>query len=145
MPPIIPDAPWIVNLVLLVLAVSAPVLITHISTRRRLDKTQADVSEVRNQVQNTHTSNLRDDLDALRTGQERGYRRLEGFVTDVGKDVSALRRSVDRQDRLQAKALEEAIEDRKRDIESVRREISTTIRQHVAGCPARTQAPEKEN
>ena len=68
MPPIIPGAPWWANLVLLALAVTAPVVIAHMSTRRRLEDVKATqerqakvIAEVHETTVNTHSSILRDE------------------------------------------------------------------------------------
>lgn len=76
MPPIIPDAPWWANGLLVLMAVVASVLIVWIPTRKKLNK-------IDTQVSNHHKTNLRDDLTKVLNA-------VEGLTTsmdDVKGDV----------------------------------------------------------
>lgn len=119
MPSIIPDAPWWANAVVLLIAVIVPPVVSHYATRAKLSTTAQDVKEVKEQVKNSHSSNLRNDLDKL-TGSAH---RTEGFVADLAESVKALERSLERRYRLTDKRIEEALEDHARDIREVREEI----------------------
>ena len=155
MPPIIPSAPWWANLVLLALAVTAPVVITHMSTRRRLDDVKATqerqtrvIAEVHETTVNTHSSILRDDVDRIEGKVDTLVSRLDSqesaaqtrdeslrhYVGDVNQSVRALRHSLDRRDQMQTEALEASIVDRKREVAKA---IDTALTLHVADCPAR--------
>lgn len=119
MPSIIPDAPWWANAVVLLIAVIVPPVVSHYATRAKLSTTAQDVKEVKEQVKNSHSSNLRNDLDKL-TGSAH---RTERFVADLAESVKALERSLERRYRLTDKRIEEALEDHSRDIAEVREEI----------------------
>lgn len=97
MPPIIPDAPWPANLALLLaglLLVSAlPAWLSYRATRGRQDEIQRAVGVVREQVQNCHGTNLRDDLDKIRDALgdvQAGQRRHDSElarVHDTQRDI----------------------------------------------------------
>lgn len=72
--PIDPDAPWWVNvgalIIILAIVPAVTTWLTQRGTRRRVVETQERVAQtsetvgiIREQVQNTHSVNLRDDLD----------------------------------------------------------------------------------
>ena len=151
MPPVIPGAPWWANLALLALAVTAPVVITHMSTRRRLEDVKATqerqakvIAEVHETTVNTHPTILRDDIDRIERKVDslvddvghvqREQARAATYVTDVDVSVRALRHSMERRDRIQTEALASAVADRKREIAKA---LDTALTQHVADCPAR--------
>ena len=149
MPPIDPDAPWWVNALLIVAAlliVSAlPAWLTYRATRDKLAAVAQDTADVKEQVQNTHSTNLRHDLDALRSDvqtQGEAVHRVERYLEDMAESTRAIEHSLDRRYRIQAKDLEHAIEDRNRAIAALTDEIPGQIRdalkEHVAACPPRT-------
>ena len=119
MPPIIPNAPWWANAAVLVLAVALPSLVSHLATRAKLTTTAQDVREVKEQVKNSHSSNLRVDLDKVASSAHR----TESYVADLAESMKALERSLERRYRLTDKRIEEALEDHARDIREVREEI----------------------
>ena len=148
MPPIDPDAPWWVNALLIVAAlliVSAlPAWLTYRATRDKLAAVALDTAEVKEQVKNTHESNLRHDIDALKAGldvQVEASHRVERYVTDVAESLRAIEHSLDRRYRIQAKDLEHAVEDRQRAIQTLTDEIPgqirDTLKEHIADCPLR--------
>ena len=148
MPPIIPDAPWWVNALLIVTAlliVSAlPAWLTYRATRDKLAAVAQDTADVKEQVQNTHSTNLRHDLDALRSDvqtQGEAVHRVERYLEDMAESTRAIEHSLDRRYRIQAKDLEHAVEDRNRAIAALTDEIPGQIRdalrEHVADCPLR--------
>ena len=152
MPPIDPDAPWWVNTILLLVAVAAsatvPVVVSHMSAKRRQEETQATLAEVREQVANTHTTNLRADIDLL--GE--AIHRMERYLEDTGKTIRSVEHSLDRRTRIQEGALEAAIEDRKRAVKLVQDQIPATVRKeirrslagHVTDCPLRTETHDED-
>lgn len=85
MPPVIPDAPWWANLALLMTGVvgvllvgTVPAWLAFRATRGGQEEIKRTVSVVRDQVANSHGTNLRDDLDkvlaavgAVQDGQRR--------------------------------------------------------------------------
>ena len=148
MPPIDPDAPWWVNALLIVAAlliVSAlPAWLTYRATRDKLATVAQDTADVKEQVKNTHSTNLRHDLDALRSDvqtQGEAVHRVERYLEDMAERTRAIEHSLDRRYRIQAKDLEHAIEDRQRAIQTLTDEIPGQIRdalkEHVAACPLR--------
>lgn len=119
MPSIIPDAPWWANAVVLLIAVIVPPVVSHYATRAKLSTTAQDVKEVKEQVKNSHSSNLRADLDTLSGAAHR----TEKYLADLAESLKALERSLERRYRLTDKRIEEALEDHARDIREVREEI----------------------
>ena len=111
MPPLLPNAPWWVNLVLMMAAVAAPVVAAHLSTRRRLEgqsqqiqrlsaqqaAIKSDTAASRDQLKNTHDTNLRVDLDryeskldALGDGVDdlkAGQRRHDAEIAEIRKTL----------------------------------------------------------
>ena len=128
MPPIDPDAPWWVNTILLLVAVAlsaaVPVIVSHLSAKRRQEETQAAVAEVREQVTNTHTTNLRADIDLL--GES--VHRIERHLEDNGRTIRALEHSIDRRYTIQSEALAGAVEDRERAIAELAGSIPGIVR-----------------
>ena len=119
MPPIIPDAPWWANAAVLILAVALPSLVSYLATRAKLTTTAQDVREVKEQVKNSHSSNLRVDLDKASAAAHR----TETYVADLNESMKAIERSLERRYKLTEKRIEEALEDHARDIREVREEI----------------------
>ena len=155
MPPIDPDAPWWINALLILVAlliVSAlPAGLTYRATRDKLTAVAQDTADVKEQVKNAHSTNLRHDIDALQAGldvQAEASHRVERYVSDFAESLRAIEHSLDRRYRIQAKDLEHAIEDSERAIQALTDEIPGQIRdalrEHVADCPARTATPSKE-
>lgn len=157
MPPVIPDAPWWANISLIVLSILTAALtavfvawIPHRSTKKRLESIATDAAATRQQAENSHGTNLRDDIDETRCLAEAaasGVRRVEGYLTDLDKTIQSLERSLDRRDRLQTNALEGAIEERDSIISEAirdgqRRVLDLVERSrvaHVEECPVRQQ------
>lgn len=119
MPPIIPNAPWWANAAVLILAVALPSLVSYLATRAKLTTTAQDVREVKEQVKNSHSSNLRADLDTLSGAAHR----TETYVADLNESMKAIERSLERRYKLTEKRIEDALEDHARDIREVREEI----------------------
>ena len=147
MPPIIPDAPWWANLILLffgVVAVAGTAIfaawIPHQrKTRARLDDIARDAKATRAQAENSHGTNLRDDIDLTRAMAEAaagGVRRVETYLADLDRTIASLEKSLDRRDRLQTRAIEESIKERNALIEEAtktgRRETVAFIERAVA-------------
>ena len=148
MPPIDPDAPWWVNALLILAAlliVSAlPAWLTYRATRDKLATVAQDTADVKEQVKNTHSTNLRHDLDALRSDvqtQGEAVHRVERYLEDMAESTRAIEHSLDRRYRIQAKDLEHAVEDGQRAIQTLTDEIPSRIhdalKEHVAACPLR--------
>lgn len=78
------------------------VLFQNRSQGRRLDKLHAKTEVVRDQVQNSHGTNLRDDLDGIRGEMREGFRSIEDrqdlaaqTVVDVRKEAQQAAGQVD--------------------------------------------------
>lgn len=141
MPPLIPDAPWWANAALVILGLLAvgviPALLTYRSTRDKLSSLAEDTAVVKEQVKNTHDTNLRHDVDDLKAGLAsviRGQEDTGRYVADIDKSLRAIGHSLDRRDRLQTQALAEAVEDRKRETADA---IESAVQAHVLDCPLR--------
>ena len=149
MPPLIDDAPWWANLLLLMIAIiasaSVPVFASWMSTKKdirdtkdRIQKTNdkvakidsqvstthTSVEKIDSQVSNTHTTNLREDLDEhwKKLGQ------VLNVLDDVRRTVNDLKKSINNSELAQSKALNAAIRDRDYELDKLRREIRYGIR-----------------
>lgn len=157
-----PDAPWIVNAVLILLVLGGvPALSTWLAnrgTKRELRSVAADARTAAEQTANTHDTNLRDDLDQKVARIERGLGSLadsqQATRDDVGglhSEVRALRGDVNgvradaRQDRVSVAQVREdlngftrgregAIDDLRDSIPSL---VADALTQHVHDCPLR--------
>lgn len=96
--PIDPDAPWWVNIAVLVIILAiVPAVTTWLTqrgTRRHVAETQQSVRIIREQVQNTHTVNLRDDLDDKIGGLDRKIGQLADAQQAARQDVGGLHSEV---------------------------------------------------
>lgn len=126
MPSVIPNAPWWANAVVLLIAVIVPPIVSHYATRAKLSTTAQDVKEVKEQVKNSHSSNLRADLDTLSGAAHR----TEKYLADLNESLKALERSLERRYKLTDKRIEEVLEDHHRDIKAVRQDMADHVEQH---------------
>lgn len=135
--------PWWAWLIAIALMVGVPAVVTWLTQRR----TRADVTAIKEQVANTHTTNLREDLDQLSTALTEGLTKLgadhlaavESIREDIGglhsetrdlrRDVAGIRTDA-RQDRRAVAAL------REEQAEVIKR----AVEQHVSDCPLRNPA-----
>ena len=149
MPPLIHDAPWWANLLLLMIAIiasaSVPVFASWMSTKKdiretkdriqntndkvakidsQVSTTHTSVEKIDSQVSNTHTTNLREDLDEhwKKLGQ------VLSILDDVRSAVHDLKESINNSELAQSKALNAAIRDRDRELDKIRREIRYGVR-----------------
>ncbi len=80
------------------IAVAIITMITTLITRGKLEHVKRDAAATREQVQNNHSTNFREELDErhaeVTRGQERIYRHLEG----VSSDVRGIRKDIGRID-----------------------------------------------
>lgn len=130
-------------------------LITAVSTRangRHIASVGRDVAEVRNQTQNSHTENMRDDMDGKHAavvdaiaevrsevGTVRGdVGAVRGDIRGLHRDITGLHQAdVDQQD-----ALRQAVAEREAAIAAVRREVTAKVAAHAVGCPLLHTDPE---
>lgn len=93
-----PDAPWWVNVAFLIIVLAVvPAVTTWITqrgTRRHVAETQESVGIIREQVQNTHEMNLRDDLDEKIGGLDRKIGQLADAQQAAREDVGGLHSEV---------------------------------------------------
>lgn len=118
------------------LSIAAWVVVTWLLNR----KTRKDVGAIKEQVQNTHSTNFRDDLDALTTLVREG---LQGVRDDVGglhsetrdlrKDVAGIRDDA-RHDRRQLAAQRRDLDEHLREVPDL---TAKTVAEHIAACPLR--------
>lgn len=96
---------WLLGLLI---AIGIPALLTWMT------KTRADVGEIKEQVKNTHATNLREDVDRTaveaRSAKEAAHR-IESYLEDLDKSLRAIEHSLDRRDKLQTAAISEVRED----------------------------------
>lgn len=164
MPPIIPDAPWWVNALLillgLILTLTSTVWLSQIQTRKRLDS-------IDKQVTNDHGDrNLREDLDVVSRQVELTSQQLDDLssksdglthslknqdraILDLARSVESQSDSLDRNVKLQEKIIENHVRSRQMAIDDAieraliraeerrKRELDQAIRDHTAACPAR--------
>lgn len=116
------------------------VLLEVVRQGRKLNRIGSDAREARDQTANTHSTNLRDDLDGVGgkvntlSGQVHGLtrtlHRIEGWMKDLTDADTQLEDTMDRR-KLAAQ----------RDLGKLREEIPDIIRtelgQHVRDCPLR--------
>lgn len=127
------------------LSLAAWAVLTWLLNRR----TRKDVGEIKEQVQNTHSTNLRDDVDALAALVREGLQGVRDGLKDVRDDVGGLHsetrdlrqdvagiRSDGRHDRRELKAQREAFEEHLADVPKV---IAEAVEKHVAACPVRQE------
>lgn len=121
----IPWVAWSIVVVLLALIGGIPALITALYTRRdtkkEIGKAKGVIDEVREQVANTHSTNLREDIDRTKARAAdaaadaklaaESSHRTERLVEDLIKSIRAGEHSADRRYGLQQDSLEEVRKD----------------------------------
>ena len=131
----IPWLAWATVVVLLALIGGVPAWITARSTRGAID-------EVREQVANTHNTNLREDIDesksaaagamAQATLAAESAHRVERHVQDLVLSIRAMEHSADRRDAIATKALTEVREDLDAHLEEIPAILDRAFADH---CP----------
>lgn len=121
----IPWLAWAVVVVLLALIGGIPALVTALYTRRdtkhEIGKAKGVIDEVREQVANSHDTNLRADIDESKAASRgaldqatlaaESAHRVERHVEDLVRTIRALEHSADRRDQIATRALTEVRED----------------------------------
>ena len=140
--------PWWAWLIGVLLAVGAPGLITWVSQQR----TRADVSEIKEQVKNTHPTNLRNDIDEAKslaseakdaaTLAAESAHRTERHVEDLVRSIRAMEHSMDRRDKLQTAAAQEVRQDLDAHIAEIPALFEHVLSGHVGDCQLRTPRTE---
>ena len=113
------DLPWLawaIVIITLALIAQIPMLIQHRRTREDVRTTRDDVAQVKEQVANTHSTNLRVDIDAAKASASdaatdaklaaEASHRTERLVEDLVKSIRAGEHSADRRYELHAKEIE---------------------------------------
>lgn len=150
---------WLIAVVVAALiAAIASVAASHVASRG----TRQDVAAIKHQVQNSHTSNLRVDLDGLRTRMDQTHAlaadaaegaktaaqaaaRTDRYVADVAKSVRSLEHSLDRRDERIGREIEEVRKDLDQHLEDIPRLTADAVRGHVHDCPLRTPGRHQED
>ena len=105
-----PDAPWWINAILTVLILAVIPALTWLGNR----STRQDVKEIKAQTNNSHETNLREDVDLAkddaRAAKESSHR-TERHVVDLVKSVRAVEHSLDLRTDLHTKAIDELADD----------------------------------
>lgn len=132
MPP--EGTPWWAWLTYGVLVLGLPsILVALIQQRHR-------VEEIKEQVKNTHTSNLREDVDVAKqqaTLAAESSHRTERLAEDLIRSIRAIEHSMDRRDRLQTAANEEVRKDLDDHLSEVPRILEDAFARHSSDCPLR--------
>lgn len=117
-------------------------LITRRDTKADLARTQAGVDTITEQVKNTHTQNLREDLDEKfaavgdrLTALRDDVGGLHSETRDLRKDVTGIRTD--------ARRARRDIATQQEVIDELPATIEKAIGEHVAACPARQAPPAK--
>jgi hypothetical protein len=159
MPPLIANAPWWANaLLVLVALVGVPLVTARIAgrpDRQTLRQVAEDARTSAEQTANNHADaehpNLRDELTAVLTvsrdavsaaqSAAAATERVERFVRDVDTSVRALDHSIDRRLGISDRNLAEVEKDSNAAIERLRESIPRLIAEglegHVEACPLR--------
>ena len=132
----IPWLAWALVVVAIAAIGSLPGVVAALVSRR-------DMGAIKAQVQNTHTSNLREDLDtavesattasAAATLASDSAHRTERYVEDLNKSIRAIEHSLDRNNKLH----EDAIDEVRADIDRVSPMITEALLKHLHDCPLR--------
>ena len=82
------EAVWIV----VISSIVGPVMVTYVNQRLgRQIKAQGLIQErIRHQVENSHKTNFRDDLDSFRGEVQQGFNHMRGEITNVRSDVAGV-------------------------------------------------------
>lgn len=86
--------------------------VTHVGLRRDARATRSDASATRRQVENSHNTNLRDDLDAVKTSLElvlTGQTTSTQLIRSHGYELGHLRRDI-QQERTERTAINERVD-----------------------------------
>lgn len=140
----VPWLAWAIVVVILALIAQIPVLVQSYRTRQDLksvkadmETTKTDTAAVREQVQNTHTTNLRADMDDLGREMREGFASLREDVgglhsetRDLRADVAGIRTDA-RQDRRAMASLRADVPE----------QIARAIESHTSDCPGRKPHP----
>lgn len=136
----IPWLAWAIVVVVLALVAQIPVLVQQHRTKR-------DVQEVKDQVKNTHTTNLRVDLDSVastaadaaadaKLAAESAHR-VERHVEDLAKSLRAAEHSADRRYEMHVAAIEEVRSDLDKHLDAIPELTAAAVDGHVEACPLR--------
>jgi len=144
-----PGTPWWAWLIGVFLWVVVPAFFTYLTVRVR-----RDVKDVKDQVKNTHDSNLREDLDDVgqkaasaekhaadaRTNSQlalEAVNRVTRLIEDMLRSQRAVEHSIDRRDQLHLDAMQELRADLDEHLDDVPNIIERAFANHAGDCPAR--------
>lgn len=133
--------PWWAWLIGVVIAIGLPALTAVMIAQRR------EVTEIREQVKNTHDTNLRTDLDETRstavtasaqaTLAAESAHRTERHVEDLVRSIRALEHSMDRRHKITDEAIAEVRVDLDEHLDEVPGIIEAAFVHHANDCPLR--------
>lgn len=144
----IPWLAWALVVVAIAAIGSLPGLAAALVARR-------DMGTIKEQVKNTHTRNLREDVDAAVTSANtaadaatlasESAHRTERYVEDLSRSIRAIEHSLDRTTKRQEAAIDDLREDLGRHIDEVPEMLSQqvppmiteAIGEHLQDCPLR--------
>ena len=152
---------WIVSPLIVAIPTTVLLLVTRANNKRELAAASEKLDTVQEQVANTHTTNLRVDIDEAKASSaaaeahaadakneaglaKESSHRTERLVRDLITTMRALEHAVDRRDQLHADAMGELDTDVRavrqgltEHLAEVPRIIEDALTRHVGDCPAR--------
>ena len=119
-------------------------IVTAIATHtngRNLQRMSLDVSEVRSQTQNSHSKNMRDDMDSKHNAIVDAIANVRDDVGAMREDVGGLHRDITdlhRADIVQQRALRLSVAERREEIAAVEAVVAEQLKQHSVHCALRS-------
>lgn len=102
------DSP--IELLAVFLVVAGPIagawLTGYLANRKHIGKMASEVKAVRGQVENSHDTNLRDDIDEIREMVRDGMADIRSDISGIRKDIGGLRGELrtEREERIESDA-----------------------------------------
>lgn len=146
--PIVENLPvWVWFAGLLVTSVLGPAVVAWINNKKiraEAESTRVDVAEIKEQVKNTHESNLREDMDLTRgiateskeeaIEAKESSHRTERLVKDLMTSIRAMEHSMDRRQQQATKDLGEVREDLGAHLKEVPDILEAAFKRHSTDC-----------
>jgi len=153
--PVVENLPvWVWFCGLLVTSLLGPATVAWINNKKiraEAKSTRDDVAEIKEQVKNTHESNLRADMDLTRgiateskeeaTEAKESSHRTERLVKDLMTSIRALEHSMDRRQQQATKDLGEVREDLGSHLKEVPQILEDAFKRHAADCKGLPKPP----
>ena len=114
MPPLDPDWHPAASYFIVLAGMAVTVWLATRGTRKKVEETRGDVAAIKEQTNNSHSTNLREDVDRFGATSQRAMEsahRTERLAEDLVKSLRAVEHSLDRRTDLQSKAIDELADD----------------------------------